>query len=304
MLGHVRVVVEDREIIESDWPTRRAQELVALLALADGHRLARDQVIEQLWPHLGAEAGAANLRKAAHHARRTLNDPEAIVLRSGRVELFPARTVTTDVERFLLDAELALRDRDGNACAKVAAGCAGELLPDAPYEAWTQEPRRRVRARLTGLLRRSGDWERLMGVEPTDEAACRELMRAAINADQRHVAIRWYERLRIALVREFGAHPGAETRALYDRCTAGVRLGERVFVGRETELADAIGQLRSVAGGETAALVVRGPTGIGKSALCREVVNRAHEGGWRVITVAATASGRPTPRSAPPSSSS
>ena len=117
MLGHVRVAFEDREIIESDWPARRAHELVALLALANGHRLARDQVIEQLWPHLGAEAGAANLRKAAHHARRTLNDPEAVVLRSGRVELFPARTVTTDVERFLLDAELALRDRDGDACA-------------------------------------------------------------------------------------------------------------------------------------------------------------------------------------------
>src|SRR5688572_26031201 len=293
MLGHVRVAFEDREIIESDWPARRAQELVALLALADGHRLARDQVIEQLWPHLGAEAGAANLRKAAHHARRTLNDPEAIVLRSGRVELFPARIVTTDIERFLLDAELALRDPDGDACANVAAGCPGELLPDAPYEAWTQEPRRRVHARLTELLRRSADWERLMEVEPTDEAACRELMRAAIDADRRHVAIRWFERLRIALVRELGAQPDAETRALYDRCTAGVRLGERVFVGREVELADAAGQLRSVAGGGTAALLVRGPTGIGKSAFCREVVHRAHEGGWRVITVAAAASGAP-----------
>ena len=293
LLGRFRVAVADREVAEGDWPARRARELVALLALADGRRLVRDQVIELLWPHLGAEAGAANLRKAAHHARRTLNDPEAIVVRSGRVELFPARTVTTDVERFLLDAELALRDPDGDACANVAAGYPGELLPDAPYEAWTQEPRRRVLARLTELLRRSADWERLVEVEPTDEAACRELMRAAINADQRHVAIRWYERLRIALVREFGAHPGAETRALYDRCTAGVRLGERVFVGREAELADAIGQLRSVAGGETAALLVRGPTGIGKSALCREIVNRAHEGGWRVITVTATAPGAP-----------
>ena len=293
MLGRFRVAVGGRVIAEGDWPARRARELVALLALADGHRLARDQVIEQLWPHLGAEAGAANLRKAAHHARRTLNDPEAIILRSGRVELFPARTVTTDIERFLLDAELALRDPDGDACANVAVGWPGELLPDAPYEAWTQEPRRRVHARLTELLRRSADWERLMEVEPTDEAACRELMRAAINADQRHVAIRWYARLRIALVREFGAQPGAEARALYDRCTAGVRLGERVFVGRAAEVADAIGQLRSVVGGETAALLVRGPTGIGKSALCREIVNRAQEGGWRVITVTATASGAP-----------
>jgi DNA-binding SARP family transcriptional activator/tetratricopeptide (TPR) repeat protein len=293
MLGHFRIVFEDREITEGDWSARRARELVALLALADGRRLLREQVIEQLWPHLGAEAGAANMRKAAHHARRTLDDPEAVVLRSGRVELFPTRSVSVDVECFLRDAELALRDPQGDACAKAAAGCPGELLPDAPYEAWTQEPRRRIHARLTELLRRGGGWERLVEVEPTDEAACRELMRAAIEAGKRHVAIRWYERLRIAMVRELGAQPDAETRALYDRCTAGVRLGERVFVGREVELADAAGQLRSVAGGGVSALLVRGPTGIGKSAFCREVVTRARAGGWRVVTVTATASGSP-----------
>jgi DNA-binding SARP family transcriptional activator len=294
MLGHFRILVGGGwEITERDWPVRRAQELVALLALADGHRLVRDQVVEHLWPHLGAEAGAANLRKAAHHARRTLDDPEAIVLRSGRVELFPARDVTTDVERFLRDAELALRDPDSDVCAKAAAGCPGELLPDARYEEWTHEPRRRVHARLTQLLHRGADWERLMEVEPTDEVACQELMRAAIDAGQRHVAIRWYERLRIAMGRQLGAQPGDETRALYDRCIAGVRLGEQAFVGREVELADAAGQLKSVADGGTSALLVRGPAGIGKSAFCREVVNRAHEGGWRVVTVTATASGAP-----------
>ena len=90
MLGHVRVVFEDREIIESDWLSRRAQELVALLALADGHRLARDEVIEQLWPHLGAEAGAANLRQGSPPCPAGVDDPAAIVLRSGRVELFPS----------------------------------------------------------------------------------------------------------------------------------------------------------------------------------------------------------------------
>jgi len=293
MLGSFRVAVEDRQIAEGDWPARRAQELVALLALADGHRLLRDQVIERVWPHLGAEAGAANLRKAAHHARRTLGDPEAIVLRSGRVELFPARDVSTDVECFLRDADLALRDGDSDACAKAAEGCPGELLPDAPYEEWTHAPRRQVHARLTQLLRRSAGWERLLEVEPTDEAACRELMRAAIDAGERHAAIRWYERLRIAMVRELGAQPGAQTRALYDQCTAGVRLGERAFVGRDVELAQAAGQLKSVAAGGTAALLVRGPTGIGKSAFCREVVHRAQEGGWRVISVTATAAGAP-----------
>ncbi len=293
MLGRFRVLLGAREVVESDWPTRRAQELVALLALADGHRLVRDAVIEHLWPHLGPDAGAANLRKAAHHARRALGETDAVVLRAGRVALFPDRTVACDVERFLRDGERALLGADDDACAEVAASYAGDLLPASPYEPWTQEPRRQARARLSELLRRSGQWERLLNVEPTDELACRQLMTAAIDAGQRHVALRWYERLRIALVRDLGARPGAETRALYDRCTAGVRLGERAFVGREAELAGIATVLGRVADSGAATVLVRGPAGIGKSALCREVMHRARDGGWRVLAVSGTASGAP-----------
>ncbi len=293
MLGRFRVTLSDRQIAVGDWPARRAQELVALLALAPGRRLARDQVVERLWPHLGAEAGAANLRKAAHHARRSLGDPEAVVLRSGRVELFPDRTVSVDVERFLEAAELALRGREPDACAKAAAACPGELLPDSPYEAWAQEPRRRVQTYLVELLRRGADWERIVEIDAADEGACRELMRTAIAAGRRHVAIRCYERLRTALIRELGTQPDTETRALYGRCVAGVRLGERAFVGRAEELAEAAGQLRVAADGGASALLVRGPAGIGKSAFCREVVTRAGEEGWRAITIAATTSRAP-----------
>ena len=293
MLGCFRVRIGDREVIETEWPTRRAQELVALLALADGHRLVRDQAIEHLWPHLGADAGAANLRKAAHHARRALGDAGAVVLRGAMVELFPRRPVHCDVEHFLRAAERALRDGDAAACARVAASYSGDLLPASPYETWTQHARRRGREQFIELLRRSGQWERLLALEPVDEAACRRLMQAAIDAGQRHVALRHYERLRIALVRDLGAAPCAETRALYDRCTAGIRLGQGAFVGRELELAQIAATLARVAGGATAAVLVRGVAGIGKSALCREVVNRAAEDGWRVLTVTATTAGAP-----------
>lgn len=293
MLGCFRVLIDTREIANGDWPTRRARELVALLALADGHRLARERVIEELWPHLEAGAGAANLRKAAHHARRVLRDQNALVLRAGRVELFPGCDVSVDVARFLRDAQRALRGSDPDACARAAAECTGELLPDSPYETWTQGPRRQVHARLCELLRRTEQWERLLEVEPTDEQACRELMRAALDAGRRHVAIRLYEGVRIALVRELGMQPDAETRALYDRSTAGVRAGESVFVGREVELAQAAALLRSVAEGTTSALIVRGASGIGKSAFCREVARRASDDGWRVISVAARGPGEP-----------
>jgi DNA-binding SARP family transcriptional activator len=292
MLGPMSVELQGRSVAAARWP-RRAQELVALLALAEDRRLARDRVLEYLWPHLDGPAGAANLRKAAHHARRALDDQEAVVLRGGGVELFPAREVTTDVESFLRSASDALRTGDPGRCADVARLCAGELLPDMLYEAWTQDDRRRVQARLAELLRRSGDLERLMEIEPTDEVACRELMRAAIEAGRRHVAIRWYERLRISLIRELGARPDPETRALYERCTTGVRLGEPAFVGRELELAAAMGELGRVAGGGTGAVVVRGTIGIGKSALCREIARRAADGGWRVLTTTSTASSIP-----------
>jgi len=84
LLGAFSVVVDGCEVAADEWPGRRAVELVQLLALADPHRrLTRDQVIEGLWPTLAVEAGAANLRKAAHHARQALGSPDAVELRGG-----------------------------------------------------------------------------------------------------------------------------------------------------------------------------------------------------------------------------
>ncbi|MEA2178544.1 MAG: hypothetical protein QOG77_1841, partial [Solirubrobacteraceae bacterium] len=291
VLGDFRVLLDGGEA--GDWPTRRAQELVQLLALTDGRSLLRDQVIELLWPHLDAAAGAANLRKAAHHARRALGDPEAVVLRRGRVFLFPGRSVSTDLDGFLRDSSAALRGGDPAACAHVAASCPGELLPDAPYETWAQEPRRRARAQRAELLRRCGDLEGLVALETTDEAAYVGLMRGALEVGSRHTAIQWYERLRLALAAGLGVRPGAEARALYDQCTAGVRPGEPAFVGRATELAGAMAALARARGGETSALVLRGPAGIGKSALAREIGRRAKEAGWRLVGISGIAAGAP-----------
>jgi DNA-binding SARP family transcriptional activator len=121
LLGRFRVAVSGNEFPADVWPGRRAAELVQLLALADGHRLTRDQVVEALWPHLEVEAGAANLRKAAHYARQALASPEAVVLRGGQVALFPARPIATDVGQFETQSRAASRAGDGAACAAAAS---------------------------------------------------------------------------------------------------------------------------------------------------------------------------------------
>jgi DNA-binding SARP family transcriptional activator/tetratricopeptide (TPR) repeat protein len=293
LLGRFRVAISGDEVVADAWPGRRAAELVQLLALADGHRLMRDQVVEALWPHLEVEAGAANLRKAAHYARQALARPGAVVLRGGQVALFPSRPVETDASRFETQCDAALASGDAVACAAAASAYTGHLLPESLYEEWTQAPRERLRSRYVELLRCSRQWERLVEVDPTEEPAYRELMRRELADGRRPAAIRWYGRLRTALRRELGILPSAETEAIYDDCVAGLGIIEPAFVGRQLELARVTALLRSEASGELGALVVRGPAGIGKSAFCREVARVARAEGWMVIAVGATEAGAP-----------
>ena len=249
-----------------------------MLALAHGHRLPRDRAIEALWPHLDPDAGAANLRKAAHHARQAFGDPKAVVLRGGEVQLLPERPVETDVERFEREDDPDLYN--------------GDLLPDALYETWTQAPRERLRAQYLALLRRTDALERLVGADPTDEPAYRELMRRELERGSRPGAIRWYGVLRSALRRELGATPSATTEALYEEAIAGLSRTDATFVGRELELAQVTSVLRSDPS-NAGALVIRGPGGIGKSALCRQLANQGERDGWAVVSLSATEAGGP-----------
>ncbi|MFS8586464.1 MAG: BTAD domain-containing putative transcriptional regulator, partial [Acidimicrobiia bacterium] len=274
LLGGFEVAVGGRTVAADAWPARRAAELVQLLALAPDRWLLRDQVLEALWPHLAPEAGAANLRKAAHHVRRALGADDAIVLRGGRVRLFPGRRVEVDAWAFEAAAERALADGDPAACGAVADTRA-DLLPGALYADWTQGVRERLRARRLDLLRAAGRWEDVVELDPTDEPATRALMRAALDGGRPHAALRWYGRLRTTLQVELDVQPSDETRRLHAACLAGLVPAEPELVGRDVEL----GRAEAALAGPAPTIVVRGPAGIGKSALCRRVADLARERG-------------------------
>ncbi len=293
LLGAFRVIVGSQAVPDTAWPGRRSAELVQLLALAEHRRLAREQVIEALWPHLDPDAGAANLRKAAHHARQALCRRDAVVLSGGRVMLFPSCRVETDVDCFERKAESALRARDCAACAEAASCYAGDLLPESLYEEWTQTRRGHLRLLHVELLRLSRQWDRLIETEPSDEAAYRELMRAELADGNRQAAVRWYGRLRTNLERELGMPPSLESQALYDECVEGLDRVATAFVGRQAELARAAITIRSAERGEVGALVVQGEAGIGKTALCRELALSARQRGWLAVNVVATSGSAP-----------
>jgi DNA-binding SARP family transcriptional activator len=159
---------------------RRATELLQLLSLQPQRSLSREQVVEALWPHLDPDAGGANLRKAAHHARQFVGHDEAVVLRGGRVYLLPGLPIESDLEIFERAADEALALGDAAACRAAAALYGGDLLPEARYETWTEAPRLRLREKYLALLRQSGQLERLVQEEPTDEAAHLALMRSEL----------------------------------------------------------------------------------------------------------------------------
>ena len=292
LLGQFSATVDGVELDAESWPSLRATQLVQLLSLAPRQRLTRDEVIDALWPQLDPEAGAANLRKAAHHARQALGRHDGVVLQGGEVTLWPGRNVTIDANLFDLGAQAALASRNPTACAEAALVYGGNLLPGSRYEAWTEPARERLRARFIGLLRASGQWERLAQEEPTDEPAHRELMALALAAGNRATAIRWYAHLRAALQEQLGVVPGRETEAVYERCVTSLQRAGPAFVGRDMARAQVAAWLTMAPRERPAGIVLRGPAGIGKTAFCRELDALARERGWTVARVGAVQPGR------------
>lgn len=289
LIGGFLMRIGDDEGIADRLGTRPA-ELVQLLALTEGRQLVREQVIEALWPQLDADAGGANLRKAAHFARRACGDEKAVVLSRGTVALFPGRAVAIDCRDLEDEAATPLASGDAEACRSLAAAYSGELLPEARYRAWSEPHRERLRELQLRLLRTGEDWQALLELDPADEAACVELMREELERGARAAAIRAFGRLRTALREELGIVPGAESQALYARCIAGLGAAAPEVFGRELELARITALIRDEAPPQLLAL--RGSAGIGKSALCRDLARLAAGEGWFVASVTANEGGR------------
>ena len=133
LLGGFSAAADDVSVPDGAWRLKKARELVKLLALAPGHRLHREQVMEVLWRDRSPAAAANNLHQAVHVARRALG-ADAIEVREELLQL----VADVDVDRF----EVAVSDarRLGAPAAYRAALSlyGGELLPENRYDDWAE----------------------------------------------------------------------------------------------------------------------------------------------------------------------
>jgi DNA-binding SARP family transcriptional activator len=238
MLGGFQLSVGDRILPQNTWRLRKAASLVKLLALAPGHRLHREQVMEALWPVRDKKAASNNLRRTLHSARRAL-DPAAgsqyVASENEQLVLCPNGDLWVDVEAFEEAAATARRELEPPAYRAAIELYAGDLLPEDRYEEWTEERRQQLRKMFLSLLLEMATAheeraEHARGVEalrraeaeePTFEEAHVGLMRLYALAGQEGEALAQYQRLREALSKQLGTEPGPATKRLRDELASG-----------------------------------------------------------------------------------
>ncbi|MFL5735493.1 MAG: AfsR/SARP family transcriptional regulator [Chloroflexia bacterium] len=240
LLGGFEVAVDGRALEDAAWSSRKAADLVKLLALGRGHTLHREQAMEALWPQLAPEA-AGNLRKALHHARRVLasgapaNAHPFIGSRDEFLLLRAPGELWVDVDAFREAAALARRSSDLQAHKAAIALYGGDLLPEVPYEEWAIAPREELRGTFLSLLAQAaqlyegaGDLEaaietleRAFQADPLNEDISTDLMRLTALVGRRGQALKLFRQLKEGLRKELDAEPQETTQSLYLDIEAG-----------------------------------------------------------------------------------
>ena len=227
LFGGFRVTVDGRVVAPKAWSQRKPAALVKLLALAPGHRLRREQAMDALWPELDPQAAAANLRKALHSARRSLDAGEGagLIVSAGDLLCLPPDGLTVDVDDYWSLVRAARATGNAGTYSRAIDVYRDGLLPEDRYEDWAAGPREELHAdwlalveEFAGLLEARAELnsaaravQRLVAAEPLGEENHAWLMRLYALAGRRDEARRQYARLREALAAELGVEPSPAT---------------------------------------------------------------------------------------------
>ena len=298
LLGSFSVVLGSTPVPPDAWSRRGAAALVKLLAVAEGRRMHREQVMDTLWPDLPVEAATPRLHKAAHYARRALGGGTAgLALRNELVVLAPDAAVRVDAVEFRRCAEAAVASGSAAEAERALAMYAGPFLPDDLYEPWASPWRDALGVLHEDLLRLAGHWDDLVRVNPTDEEAHLALAREHADRGDVRAALRQLERMEQALRRELGTAPSAAALQLRSRLSGTIEQPEGGRAGPEATrlvgrrgVADAIRERMDRAdAGNGSTVVLTGVAGIGKSALLDLSAALARRRGWRIARGGASA---------------
>jgi len=215
-----------------DISSKKAQALLAYLAVESGRSHTRDHLATLLWSDTGDERARHNLRQTLSKIRQCC---DALVSASGDCLAIGSDACAVDVVEF---QHLATSD-EPDALRRCVHLYRGELLegvvPREPvYDEWLLLARNRLRktaceaaGRLAEVLRRRDRIEDaiealngVLAIDPGHEPSHRMLMELLAKIGRRSDALRQYQACVEALERELGAEPSRETKELYESLKA------------------------------------------------------------------------------------
>jgi len=293
-LGAGRLVLGGARIVPS---TGTLFALLVRVAYSPDFRHARDGLLPMLWPgqSLGRQRG--NLRQTLYKARSMgIN----VSLMGDSVCLDPRQVVLT----FSLSQTTALFDRDvvrGN--EPFGVFLPGVTAPCPAYQEWIDAQRaavhaavRRVLVELLRTRRERADWSGaealarwLLQFDPLNEEATLTMAECTMLAGSKAEAVAIIDRylaeigpsagdirLPATLLRKRFTEPPSKKRPSFVPT-------ERHFVGRTTELANLTMAMRRARWHDGSAVMIFGPSGIGKTRLTRELCKVAVIEGVRIL---------------------
>ena len=249
--------------------------------------------MDALWPELDPQAAAANLRKALHSARRSLDGGEGagLIVSAGDLVCLPPGELTVDVDDYWSLVRAARATGNAGTYSRAIDVYKDGLLPEDRYEDWAAAPREELQAdwlalvgEFAGLLEARAELnsaaravQRLIAAEPLREENHAWLMRLYALAGRRDEARRQYARLREALAGELGVEPSPATQRQFAEISSD-QTAERELT---SDLWERVGDLRVQSGDPTGAAKAYGQALT--TAAAEQVTGRIHRkraGAW------------------------
>jgi DNA-binding SARP family transcriptional activator/tetratricopeptide (TPR) repeat protein len=219
------------------FPTRKAQALLAYLAMPPGPAHPRDKLASLLWGSTMETTARTSLRQTLYGLRRCLRGADGRPLHAdGDAVFLDPAALTVDVAEF----ERRVAEGTPAALADAVALYQGALLEgltvqEPPFEDWLLAQRERLHevalgtlARLLAQQRAAGSTEpaiqtalRLLTLDPLQEPTHRALMQLYAHTGRRNAALRQYQLCLTTLRRELRTEPEPETKALHEEILRG-----------------------------------------------------------------------------------
>lgn len=225
LFGPIRIVKEG-VLIEGGW-RRKALELLAFLAVHPSG-VAKDQILEALWPEGDPKETQRYLWHSVSHLRRRLGGPgNALRLISKTDDSYrlDLRKVWVDVAEF----ESAVRQAEDSAAAAecLRAACdiyMGEFC-EGCYFGWATLTTERLKALFIAAAKElsahleEGDQvkksllllDRALSIDPYDEDLCRSAMILEAQRGRLDLVVRRFRRIRRLMLADLGVEPSTTT---------------------------------------------------------------------------------------------